>query len=154
MNIYIFVGGNERHNSTMAEKRISHEGIVDSLEGNNVVVRITSYAACNDCHAKGACNVTEEKEKYLKVHAGNGLYNSGEKVRVILAQSLGFRALFLGYVLPFLLVLTVLLVMSASSVSELVVGLLSLSILLPYYIALKLLRGKLDKQFSFFLQKI
>ena len=42
----------------MAENRISHDGIVDSLEGNEIVVRITSYAACSDCHARGACNVT------------------------------------------------------------------------------------------------
>ena len=138
----------------MEEKRISHEGIVDSLQGNEVVVRITSNAACNNCHMKGACNVTEEKEKYLKVQAGPGRFNTGEKVRVVLAQSLGFRALFLGYVLPFLFVLTALLIMSAAGSSELLAGLVSLAVLPPYYIGLKLFRGRLVRQFSFFLQKI
>ena len=138
----------------MAEKRISHDGIVDSLKGNEVVVRITSYAACNDCHARGACNVTEEKEKFLRVKAGPSNYTSGEKVRVTLSQSLGFRALFLGYILPFLLVVTALLIASAAGVSELVAGLVSLAVLPPYYIGLKLFRGRLDRQFSFFLQKI
>jgi len=138
----------------MAEKRISHDGVVDSLERNEVVVRITSYAACTDCHARGACNVTEEKEKFLRVKAGPSNYKSGEKVRVVLAQSLGFRALFLGYILPFLLVLTALLISSATGVSELVAGLVSLAVLPPYYIGLKLFRGRLDRKFSFFLQKI
>jgi sigma-E factor negative regulatory protein RseC len=137
----------------MSEKKISHDGIVDSTEGNDVVVRITSYAACNGCHARGACNVTEEKEKYMRIKA-IGVFDPGEKVRVVLAQSLGFRALFLGYILPFLLVLTALLIASATRVSELVAGLISLSVLLPYYIGLKLFRGKLDRQFSFFLHKI
>ncbi len=138
----------------MSEKRISHEGVVDSLEGNEVVVRVTSHAACSDCHAKGACNVTENKEKYLRVNAGPLRYNKGEKVRVVLAQSLGFRAMFLGYVLPFLLVFAVLLIILAVGGSELLAGVLSLSVLFPYYIALKLFRGKLEKQFSLFLQKI
>jgi positive regulator of sigma E activity len=137
----------------MSEKKISHDGVVDSTEGNDVVVRITSYAACNGCHARGACNVTEEKEKYMRIKAIGG-FDPGEKVRVVLAQSLGFRALFLGYILPFLLVLTALLIASATGVSELVAGLISLSVLLPYYIGLKLFRGKLDRQFSFFLHKI
>ena len=137
----------------MSEKKISHDGVVDSTEGNDVVVRITSYAACNGCHARGACNVTEEKEKYMRIKAIGG-FDPGEKVRVVLAQSLGFRALFLGYILPFLLVLTALLIASATGVSELIAGLISLSVLLPYYIGLKLFRGKLDRQFSFFLHKI
>jgi sigma-E factor negative regulatory protein RseC len=141
------------HDDLMAEKRISHDGVVDSLEGDEIVVRITSYAACHECHAKGACNVSEEKEKFLRVKAGPSSYNPGEKVSVILAQSLGFRALFLGYVLPFLLVLMALLISSAAGVSELVAGLTSLAVLPPYYIGLKVYRGRLDKKFEFFLQK-
>lgn len=137
----------------MAEKRISHEGVVDSLEGNEVLVRITSYAACRDCHARGVCNVTEEKEKYLRIKAGPQGYTIGDKVRVILARSLGFRALFLGYILPFLLVLAVLLVATAAGASELAAGLISLAVLPPYYVGLKFFRSKLDRQFSFFLQK-
>ena len=138
----------------MSEKKISHDGVVDSTEGNDVVVRITSYAACNDCHARGACNVTEENEKFMRIKADPSGFDQGDKVRVVLAQSLGFRALFLGYILPFLLVFTALLVASATGVSELFAGLISLLVLPPYYIGLKLFRGKLDRQFSFFLQKI
>ncbi len=137
----------------MSEKKISHDGIVDSTEGNEVVVRITSYAACSACHARGACNVTEEKEKFMRIKSGSGQFSAGENVRIILAQSLGFRALFLGYVLPFLLILITLLIASATGISELAAGLISLSVLLPYYVGLKLLRGKLDRQFSFLLQK-
>jgi sigma-E factor negative regulatory protein RseC len=137
----------------MAENRISHDGVVDSTDGNEVVVRITSYAACSGCHARGACNVTEEKEKYIRVKAGRESFHSGDKVRIILAQSLGFRALFLGYVLPFLLVITLLLVVSALGSSELAAGILSLSVLPPYYLLLRLRRGKLERRFSFYLQR-
>lgn len=138
----------------MEEKRISHDGIVDSQDGDEVVVRITSYAACSSCHARGACNVTEEKEKFMRIKAGASRFSNGDRVRVVLAQSLGFRALFLGYVLPFLLVLSTLLTVSAIGNSELIAGLVSLAVLIPYYTGLKIFRGKLERQFSFFLQKI
>ncbi len=138
----------------MEEKRISHDGIVDSQDGNELVIRITSYAACNGCHARGACSVTEEKEKFMRVKTAPSQYSKGDKVRVVLAQSLGFRALFLGYVLPFLLVLCTLLLVSALGNSELIAGVSSLAVLIPYYIGLKMFRGKLERQFSFILQKI
>lgn len=138
----------------MPEKRISHEGVIASMGEDKVTVKITSYAACSSCHAKGACNMAGgEEEKLLHIPVSDPDFSPGEKVRVILAQSLGFRALFLGYVLPFLLVLTILLVMTAAGSGELVAGLASLAVLLPYYAGLKWMRSKVDNQFSFFVQK-
>ena len=138
----------------MADKRISHEGIVEEISGSKIRVKITSQAACTDCHARGACSISEVKEKLLDIPLNGSTYRAGEKVQVILAQSLGFRALFLGYVLPFLLVLLVLLVMTGLTENELLAGLLSLSILPPYYIGLKLSRGRIDRAFLFTLRKI
>ena len=138
----------------MPDKKISHDGVIASLSEDRVTVKITSYAACTSCHAKGACNMAgSENEKLLHIPVSDPDFRIGEKVRVILAQSLGFRALFLGYVLPFLLVLTVLLAMTAAGSHELVAGLASLAVLVPYYAGLKLMRGKVDRQFSFFVQK-
>ncbi len=138
----------------MPDKKISHDGVIAYLSEDRVTVKITSYAACTSCHAKGACNMAgNENEKLLHIPVSDPDFRIGEKVRVVLAQSLGFRALFLGYVLPFLLVLTVLLAMTAAGSHELVAGLASLAVLLPYYVGLKLMRGKVDRQFSFFVQK-
>jgi sigma-E factor negative regulatory protein RseC len=138
----------------MPEKSISHEGVIASMSEDRVTVKITSYAACTSCHAKGACHMAGgEEEKLLHIPVTDPDFSIGEKVRVILAQSLGFRALFLGYVLPFLLVLTMLLVLTAAGSNELLAGLASLAVLLPYYVGLKLTRRKVDSQFSFIVQK-
>ena len=138
----------------MPEKKISHDGVIASMSEDMVTVKITSYAACASCHAKGACNMAGgEEEKLLHIPVPEPNFSIGENVRVILAQSLGFRALFLGYVLPFLLVLTMLLVMTAAGSNELLAGLASLAVLLPYYMGLKLMRRKVDGQFSFFVHK-
>jgi sigma-E factor negative regulatory protein RseC len=139
----------------MPEKRISHEGVIASMSEDKVTVKITSYAACASCHAKGACHISGgEEEKLLHIPVPDPNFSIGEKVRVILDRSLGFRALFLGYVLPFLLVLAVLLIMTAIGSNELIAGLISLAVLVPYYIGLILMRGKMERQFSFFIQKI
>jgi sigma-E factor negative regulatory protein RseC len=138
----------------MPDKRISHDGVIASLSEDRVTVKITSYAACASCHAKGACNMAGgEEEKLLHIPVSDPDFQIGDKVRVFLARYLGFRALFLGYVLPFLLVLTVLLIMTAAGSKELIAGLASLAVLLPYYAGLKLMRGRVEQQFSFFVQR-
>jgi sigma-E factor negative regulatory protein RseC len=103
----------------MSENRISHEGVITSMGEDRVTVKITSYAACSSCHAKGACHISGGKEeKLLHIPFAHPDFSIGQKVRVILDRSLGFRALFLGYVLPFLLVLMVLIAMTAAGSPE------------------------------------
>ena len=138
----------------MTEKQISHEGIVEDREGGRVRVKITSYAACAGCHARGACSIPEQKDKTLSLPFSGASLNTGDRVMVTLSQSLGFRAIFLGYILPFLLVLAVLLVMTGLSDNELLSGLASLSVLPPYYIAVRLLRNRIDRKFEFTLSLI
>ena len=138
----------------MSEKQISHEGIVEDRKNGRVRVKITSYAACSGCHARGACSISEEKDKTMSLPLRGASLKTGDRVNVILSQSLGFRALFLGYIFPFLLVLTVLLVMTGLSDNELLSGLASLSVLPPYYIVIRLLRDRIDRKFEFTLSKI
>ncbi len=138
----------------MPEKRITHEGVIASMNHDRITVKITSNAACAGCHAKGACHLAgSEEEKLLHVPVPDPNYRVGEKVRVVLDRSLGFRALFMGYILPFLMVFSVLLAMTAAGSNELVAGLASLAVLAPYYLGIRLIRGKLDRHFTFFIQK-
>jgi positive regulator of sigma E activity len=138
----------------MPDKRITHEGVIAALKGDQITVSISGDAACAGCHAKGACSMSGgEEEKLLHIPVRDPDFSIGERVRVILDRSLGFRALLLGYVIPFLLVLAVLLVMTVAGSLEWVAGLTSLSVLVPYYLGLKLMRGKVERQFSFYIQK-
>ena len=69
-------------------------------------------------------------------------------------ESKGFTALFYGYVLPFLIVLITLVVVISITNNELYGGLLSLSVLIPYYIILYLFRHQLKKVFKFEVEEI
>lgn len=138
----------------MPDKRISHEGVITDLKGDTVTVSLSSNTDCTGCHAKGTCTLSGgEEEKMLHIPVPNPDFSIGDKVRVILDRSLGFRALLLGYVMPFLLVLAVLLALTVAGSREWVAGLTSLAVLIPYYAGLKLMRGKVEKQFSFHIQK-
>lgn len=131
------------------EKTVDHLGRVQEITSTDIVVKILSQSACASCHANGACGMSDSTEKMVVVHKSNHNYTVGQSVKVMLRQSLGFRALLLGYVLPFLIVLLILIFLTAIGISEGMSGLLSLFALVPYYAGLYLLRDKVSKQFTF-----
>jgi len=136
------------------EKQMEHEGIIASISGNTMVVRIVSSSACSSCAAKGYCVPSENQEKDIYVQGFSGDFVSGEQVRVLMQRSMGFKALCIGYMIPFVLVLATLLIVYNSSGNELASGLSSLLILVPYYLILKLLDQKISRTFGFTVQKM
>lgn len=127
---------------------IEHDGIVQDSGNGSVTVRISSASACSGCHAEGSCTMSGKEEKIIDV---TGSYNvsPGDKVTVLLQQSAGFTALFMGYIIPLLLVVTLLVILISASVNELTAGLFSIGILIPYYFILRLLRDRIAKKFTF-----
>jgi sigma-E factor negative regulatory protein RseC len=75
-------------------------------------------------------------------------------VKILITKSMGLKALFLGYLLPFLMVLFLLVLTKIVGMNDLVSGLVSLSVLMPYYLCLYLCREKVNKQFIFTLTKL
>ncbi len=137
----------------MAEN-IEHEGFIKEIEGDLLKVSITSKAACASCKVKGSCSVSETEEKIIDVIKNDSdNYKIGEAVKVYYKQSLGFRALFLGYLIPFFIVLISLIVLLSATDNELLSGIISLSLLVPYYIDLYLTREKHNKTFTFSIKK-
>jgi len=136
------------------EKHVEHEGTVASICGNTMIVRIIASSACGGCAAKGYCMPSENKDKDIRVEGFSGDFVSGERVKVVMRQSLGFRALYIGYIIPFVLALAILLIVYHLSGNELASGLSALLVLVPYYLILKLLNQKIAKTFGFTVQKI
>jgi sigma-E factor negative regulatory protein RseC len=130
---------------------INHEGIVQKIDDKSVIVSISSSTACSGCHAEGSCNMAGKEEKIIEV---TGRYNvhPGEKVTILMKQSMGYAALFLGYLLPLISVVTVLTILISIEVPELYAGMLSLAILLPYYLMLYFFRKRVNEKFTFTLK--
>ncbi|HPI46326.1 MAG TPA: SoxR reducing system RseC family protein, partial [Tenuifilaceae bacterium] len=92
---------------------IEHLGRIDAVTPNDIRVVIISQSACASCHAKGACSASDVSEKIVVVSKTNHNFLVGETVKVLLKQSLGFKALFLAYILPFIVVITALFSLSS-----------------------------------------
>lgn len=135
-------------------KSIEHKGRIDSINDNKINVSILAVSGCASCHAKGVCTAADMQEKMIEVFDFTNQYEVGEIVNVTLKQTLGFRALFLGYVLPFILVLFFLIVLSSLTKNEAISGIGSLVVLVPYYITLYILRNKIRKKFTFTISKV
>jgi len=132
-------------------ERISHEGVIDYIENDSVFVRILSKSACSACHAKSMCTVSEMTEKLVEVKTQGTKFNIGQTVNVIMDRSLGTKAVLLGYFLPFLIMIATLIITSAF-LPELLAGLLSITILFPYFLILFFFKDKLSKTFSFHIE--
>ncbi|HAM09029.1 MAG TPA: Fis family transcriptional regulator [Bacteroidales bacterium] len=145
MSIDIF---NSKMKDSERTNTINHTGIVQKSDNESVTVIISSESACAGCHAKGICSLSGKEEK-LVVVKGNYNVCEGETVTVVMKQSTGFTALFLGYLLPLILVVTSLGIMVTLRYPELLSGVLSIASLIPYYLILFFFRKKINDKFVF-----
>ena len=128
---------------------LRHTGIVKQVNPTSLVVSIINQSACSGCHAKGACTVADLQEKEIKITTFRKNYTPGTMVTVIFRESSGMKALFIGYVLPFLILLTTLIIAIEVTGNEIYGGLIALAMLVPYYFALYFSKDKLKKIFTF-----
>jgi len=127
---------------------IEHEGVVQKSDNSSVIVRILSAPACAGCHAEGSCSLSGVKEKMVEV---KGSYNvsPGENVTVLMKRSMGYTALFLGYIIPLILLIIILIILISLSLPEAAAGLGSLGILGIYYLLLYFFRDRIGNKFVF-----
>ena len=133
----------------LTEKSVTHPGVVKNVDGNKVRVSVVAQAGCAACQLKGVCSVGEVEEKIVEVEMSGFSFKEGQTVTVVMKQSLGTMAVLLGYVFPFLVILSGLILFLNLGMDQGVAGILSLLLLVPYYGVLYLLRGFFRKKFTY-----
>ena len=128
---------------------IEHQGIVTKVDEKTVEVKIEATSACSHCHAKGTCLASDMVEKIVEVSRGNAQVSIGQAVTVMLERSLGFHALLLGYLLPFIISVTTLVATLHVAKNEVIAGLMAILILSPYYFLLYMFRHRMKGVFQF-----
>jgi positive regulator of sigma E activity len=129
------------------------KGIIESINDNRITVRIDRGSACGQCSAQGLCNLADSAEQIIEVNNPTQIFSVGEWVQVTMSRSMGNKAILLGYFIPFVLLISTLLISSAFGLADWIAGLVSLLILIPYYIFLYILRERLRRTFSFSIHK-
>lgn len=131
--------------------KISHSGIVESIEDGCVKVRIVQTSACAACKVAGYCNAAESKEKIVDVFGDAAAKELavGQQVTVTTSGQVAAKALLWGFGLPFVLMVAVLVLVLWLTGSEGKAALSGLAALVPYYILLWLLRNRMRQQLAF-----
>jgi sigma-E factor negative regulatory protein RseC len=129
---------------------IKHDGIVIAVNANGTVrVKIVQTSACAACKAKAMCASAESKEKEIEA-IGDGLLTVGDTAEVLVQQKLGWKAVLLAYILPFVVMLGVVVIGNGLQViGEEIVGTIALCAMGVYYIVLGFFKDKIQKEFSF-----
>lgn len=139
----------------MKRDTISHKGVVRSITDKYINVEILSKSACSECHAKMMCSASDMKVKSVEVKKRfYDNYQVGEEVNVSLTKKMGYKAVFISYVIPLVILLFLLLYLQDRFSDELVAGLGSIVGVVVYYLIVWLFKGKLATEFSFTIEKI
>ena len=134
-------------------EELTHEAVVREILGNLARVEIVQQAACAACKAKSMCSASESKVKELLAEMQEPL-EVGERVEVALEKRLGWKAVLLAFVIPFCLLLGLVALLPRWIDSEAVVGTIAIVSLAPYYLILRLFKGKLDQEYKFVARKL
>lgn len=132
---------------------IEHEAIIREIKDSVIIADFVSKSACVSCQVKGMCSTSDIQQKTLEVvKPKEQSFEIGQTITVFINQSLGIRALFFGYLLPFLVLMFTLILMLTFTKKEGLSALVSLFILLPYYSILYFNKEKISQRYNFFVK--
>lgn len=137
-----------------SNKEITHRGRIVSITPELTTVDIISESACASCHARSLCSISESKSKSISVPTrGWDSFKLGDEVDVILKAGMGYKAVWLAYVVPLFILLAALLLLLKLGKSELVSGLVAVGAVAVYYFGIWLFRRRLQNEYIFNIKK-
>jgi positive regulator of sigma E activity len=125
---------------------IEQKGIIEDISDGTVKIRVQPLAACDSCQAKSLCNIKGNRDNLIELTEKSGSFSVGDTVNLMVEKSAGYNALFLGYLLPLIIVLVSIVVLLGTGLSEIIAGTASLLMLVPYYLILYSLRHIIKKK--------
>ena len=136
------------------KKSVDHKGTIIEITESNIRVEIINKSMCAACHAKGFCTTGDTKDKIIDVaYFNRGEYSVGDSVVVTMRRSMGFKAVWISYVIPLLILLIFLLTLHSLGFGELLAGLSSVLAVGVYYLVVYLLRDRISTDFVFTIAK-
>lgn len=139
------------------KNEITHKATVIDMTPDFTTVEILVPSACAECHAKGLCGVSEAEEKVISLPTDPyATYNVGDEVILATKKSMGFKAVWISYVIPLavlmILILSLLQIFEGSKAKEAIAGLGALAGVGIYYFVIWLLRNRLKNEFVFYIK--
>ena len=95
------------------ENKIKHVGVVESVNGGRIQVRIIQSSACASCKAAKQCHTSESKEKVVDIYSDDTEYVIGQRVMVMASYKVGLVAVCLAMLVPLVLMTSILFLLTA-----------------------------------------
>lgn len=128
-------------------------GTIKEIKEGLLIISIECHSACAHCQAHQACGFAESKEKTVEVeNADWRQYAVGDAVEVDIRESQGLLAVLIAYLLPAIIGLVILLV-TYNPWGELRSALATLAFFALYVVVLRLLRPRLQRKFTYKVEK-
>ena len=132
---------------------ISHPGRIVDINPEYTTVSFTALSACGSCHAQGFCGVSGSEEKLIQIPTVPGPWEPGQEVEVCLKRGMGFKAVWLCYAVPLLVLLAVLLGLVAAGLAEWLAGVSAVAATGVYYLVLLIFRDRLSNEYTFYIKE-
>lgn len=136
------------------ENKIKHVGVVESVNGGRIQVRIIQSSACASCKAAKQCHTSESKEKVVDIYSDDTEYVIGQRVMVMASYKVGLVAVSLAMLVPLVLMTSILFLLTSCGYDEITAAVVSLLSLIPYYIILFIFRNQINKRVTFTIEKL
>ncbi len=138
----------------MVHDSIKHTGRVISVCNSCVEVEIINKSMCAGCHAKSVCALGDSKEKVISVSCSDAdAFSVGDQVTVYMQKSMGFKAVWISYVIPLIILLVFLLTLQGFGLNDLWSGLISIFAVALYFLLVFLFRNRVAQGFEFKIAK-
>ena len=132
----------------MESEKVCTEGIVRKVQDKRLWVEVVVSSACGGCAAKSLCNISEKKNELVEaVNVTGEEFSVGETVRIQMVQKLANKAVVLGYLLPFVILIAGLFGCYALTHIEWLSVLVAFGLTAIYYLILKMFDKRLAREF-------
>jgi sigma-E factor negative regulatory protein RseC len=133
------------------KKEIKHQGIIRKITDEFYFVAVERTTACQGCTAKGFCNISSGKSEWIPVERlPQQNFCEGDEVTVSLTERMSWKAMFYGYLMPFLVLVSGIIVSDAATdLPQGIIGLIGIGALVAYYVVFSLFRERVNRQFRF-----
>ncbi|MBR4536838.1 MAG: SoxR reducing system RseC family protein [Bacteroidales bacterium] len=132
----------------MESEKVCKEGIVRKVQDKRLWVEVVVSSACGGCAAKSLCNISEKKNELVEaVNVTGEEFSVGETVRIQMVQKLANKAVVLGYLLPFVILIAGLFGCYALTHIEWLSVLVAFGLTAIYYLILKMFDKRLAREF-------
>lgn len=135
--------------------KVRHNGVIAAIDSNRVKVDIVQTSACASCKIANRCSASEMKVKTIDVYdvVNPNKFHVGQEVIVCASMNMAKQALFLGFVIPLvILIMSVVLIykFTHNEANSAIFGLVSL---IPYYTVIYMFKDKLKQQLRFWIEE-